>query len=62
MEQYIHTLIAVNSAYVPKPAQIREFFEALIKSFHFRIISDKQFQPGFRVRKPGAFKLQVQQG
>ena len=53
MEQYIHTLIAANSAYVPKPTQIGEFFDALIKSFHFRVIYDQPFQPGLRVMKPG---------
>jgi hypothetical protein len=57
MEQYVHTLIAADSAFVPQSVQIEKFFEILTTSYHFRIISDTRFQPGLRVMKPsGRFR------
>ncbi len=57
MEQYVHTLIAAKSAYVPKPSQVAEFFDGLVKCSDFHIISEKRFQPGLRVMKPsGRFR------
>jgi hypothetical protein len=57
MEQYIHTLIAIDSAFVPQSKQIAEFFEILTETCSFRIISDAPFQPGLRVMKPsGRFR------
>jgi hypothetical protein len=53
MEQYIHTLIAADSQYVPNPPQVAEFFDSLIGVFAFRIIRDGRWQPGLRVMKPG---------
>jgi hypothetical protein len=57
MEQYIHTLIAVDSAFVPQSKQVAKFFEILTVTCNFRIISDTRFQPGLRVMKPsGRFR------
>jgi hypothetical protein len=53
MEQYIHTLIAADAEFTPQPQQVAEFFEALNTAFSFRVISNTQWQPGFRVMKPG---------
>jgi hypothetical protein len=53
MEQYIHTLIAADSAFTPQPQQVAEFFETLITAFNFRVISNTRWQPGLRVMKPG---------
>lgn len=52
MEQYVHTLIAADSGFVPKPSQVEKFFELLTTNYHFRIISDGRFQPGLRLMKP----------
>jgi hypothetical protein len=52
MEQYIHTLIAADSAFVPQSKQIAEFFEILTATYNFRIISDTGSEPGLRVMKP----------
>lgn len=53
MEQYIHTLIAADSEYVPVPPQVTEFFDSLVGNFGFRIIREGRWQPGLRVIKPG---------
>jgi hypothetical protein len=53
MEQYIHTLIAADSEYVPSPPQVAEFFDALVGTFRFGIIRNGRWQPGLRVMKPG---------
>ena len=53
MEQYIHTLIAADSDFVPVPTQVAEFFDALVGHFSFRAIRDGRWQPGLRVMKPG---------
>jgi hypothetical protein len=57
MEQYVHTLIAANSAFVPESPRVALFFDLLITSFNFRVISDAPFQQGLRVMKPsGRFR------
>jgi hypothetical protein len=53
MEQYIHTLIAADSTFTPQSPQVAEFFDGLVAGFSFRVISDKRWQPGLRVAKPG---------
>jgi hypothetical protein len=53
VEQYIHTLIAVDSQRVPDPPQVAEFFNTLVGDFAFRIIREGRWQPGLRVLKPG---------
>jgi hypothetical protein len=53
MEQYIHTLIAADSLYVPDPPRIVEFFDALVGEFRFQIIRGGRWQQGLRVLKPG---------
>jgi hypothetical protein len=53
MEQYIHTLIAADSQFVPAPTKVAEFFDALVDLFSFRIIREGRWQPGLRVMKPG---------
>jgi hypothetical protein len=53
MEQYIHTLIAADSHYVPASTQVAEFFDSLATVFSFRVIRNKRGQPGLRVVKPG---------
>ena len=52
VEQYVHTLIAANSAFVPEPPLLAEFFEGLVTAFHFRLNSDAPSQPRLRVVKP----------
>lgn len=60
MEQYVHTLIPSDSSFVPKSSEVAEFFEALVTSFNFQVISDAPFQPGLRVRKPsGRFRTGI---
>jgi hypothetical protein len=57
MEQYVHTLIAADPAFVPRSLQVERFFEILTGSFRFRIIAHTRFQPGLRVLKPsGRFR------
>jgi hypothetical protein len=53
MEQYIHTLIAADPAFTPRPRQVAEFFETLVNAFDFRVISNTRWQPGLRVMKLG---------
>lgn len=56
MEQYIHTLIAPDHAFLPHAMQVTQFFELLTSGYHFREISDSRFQHGLRVMKPsGSF-------
>jgi hypothetical protein len=52
VEQYVHTLIAADSAFVPKPPQLAEFFEGLVTAFHFRLTSGAPSRPPLRVVKP----------
>jgi len=53
MEQYIHTLISVDSEFVPDSAQVASFFDELVSQFKFSPIFDRQrFLPGLVVAKP----------
>jgi hypothetical protein len=52
MEQYIHTLISVDSDFAPDPAQVAGFFDSLISQFNFDPISGQRFLPGLVVAKP----------
>ena len=53
MEQYIHTLISVDSGFIPKSAQVASFFGELVSQFKFIPILDRQrFHPGLVVKKP----------
>jgi len=57
VEQYVHTLIAANSGFVPASSQVALFFNILITSLNFRVISDRRFQPELRIMKPsGRFR------
>lgn len=42
MEQYIHTLISVDSEFVPNPVQVANFLEALVSQYKFSWFSDAQ--------------------
>lgn len=53
MEQYIHTLISVDSDFVPDPAQVASFFDELVSQFKFSPISDRRrWLPGLLVARP----------
>ena len=52
MEQYIHTLIAVDSEFAPQPAQVASFFGELVSQFKFSPISGQRFLPGLVVARP----------
>jgi hypothetical protein len=52
MEQYIHTLISVDSEFVPDSAQVASFFGELVSQFKFSPISGQRFLPGLVVAKP----------
>ena len=52
MEQYIHTLISVDSEFSPDPAQVVSFFDELVSQFKFSPISGQRFLPGLVVAKP----------
>jgi len=52
MEQYIHTLISVDSEFVPASAQVADFFVELVSQFKFVPISGQRFLPGLVVAKP----------
>jgi hypothetical protein len=52
MEQYIHTLISVDSEFIPVSAQVAEFFVELASQFKFVPISGQRFLPGLVVAKP----------
>jgi hypothetical protein len=54
MEQYIHTLIPIDSNYAASPAQVEAFFADLLRMPTFRLITDLPFQQGLRVSKPFA--------
>ncbi len=54
MEQYIHTLIPVDSNYAAKPVQVEGFFAGLLQMPNFRLITGLPFQQGLRVSKPFA--------
>ena len=49
IEQYVHTLVAAEPDFVPKPIHVTQFIEALATSFGFRIHSDSQSCLKFRV-------------
>jgi hypothetical protein len=51
VEQYVHTLVAANSAFVPGPQKLAEFLEGLVTAFHFRLNSGEPSQPRLRVVK-----------
>lgn len=53
MEQYIHTLISVDSAFVPDSVRVASFFVELVSQFKFSPISDpERFLAGLVVAKP----------
>jgi hypothetical protein len=53
MEQYIHTLIPVDSSFVPLPVQVADFFEILVSSFHYEMVAPSRRAPaGPVVTKP----------
>lgn len=52
MEQYIHTLIAIDSGFVPEPNAVARFYEEMVESDGYRIVSDRPFCPGILVTKP----------
>jgi hypothetical protein len=52
MEQYIHTLISVDSEFVPTAAQVAEFFVELVSEFKFVPISSQRFLSNLVVAKP----------
>ncbi len=52
MEQYIHTLISVDSEFVPDSAQVADFFVELASQLKFIPISGQRFLPGLVVAKP----------
>lgn len=52
MEQYIHTLISVDSEFVPDSAQVASFFDELVSKCKFSPISGQRFLPGLVVAKP----------
>lgn len=61
MEQYIHTLIPTDPAFVPAPSQIASFFDSLVTDFNFQafqvIPHPRRHIPGLWVVKPtGLFK------
>lgn len=52
MEQYIHTLIPVDSEFAPDSAKVASFFDELVSQFKFSPISRQHFLPGLVVAKP----------
>lgn len=56
MEQYIHTLIAADSGFVPAPIQVMRFFDFLVTALNFHLVAvNNQYVPGPVVRKPTSF-------
>ena len=51
MEQYIHTLIPIDSRYYPEPVRVGAFFDWLLRRPNFRLIVGKRWQPGLVVRR-----------
>lgn len=51
MEQYIHTLLPVDSEFVPSAAQIGSFLSVLVLQFKFSLISGQRWLPGLVVSK-----------
>ena len=51
MEQYIHTLIPVDSTYRPGPAQVAAFFSWLLGRPNFRLMDTRHLQRGIIVLK-----------
>lgn len=49
MEQYIHTLISVDSEFAPQSAQVASFFGELVSQFKFSPISGQHLLPGLVV-------------
>lgn len=52
MEQYIHTLISVDSEFAPESAQVAAFLGELVSQFGFSPISSQRYLPGLVVAKP----------
>lgn len=52
MDQYIHTLITVDSEFSPGSAHVAKFFGELVSRFKFSPISGQRFLPGLIVAKP----------
>lgn len=52
MEQYIHTLISVDSEFVPDPSQVADFLVELVSQLKFTPISGQRFLPGLVVAMP----------
>src|SRR5580698_6212333 len=53
MEQYIHTLISIDSKFVADPAQVASFFDELVSQFKFSPTSDSQrLLPELAIAKP----------
>jgi hypothetical protein len=52
MEQYIHTLIPVDSTYCPEPVQTGAFFDWLLRQRSFTLLTERRWQPGLLVMKP----------
>src|SRR5215469_12349526 len=52
MEQYIHTLISVDSEFCPNCAQVAVFYQQLVSQFMFSLISGQRWLPGLIVTKP----------
>jgi hypothetical protein len=44
MEQYIHTLISVDSEFAPESDQVASFFSELVSQFKFSPISGQRFR------------------
>ena len=52
MEQYIHTLIPIDSEFAPKPTQVASFFGQLVSEFKFSPISAQGLLPRLMIAKP----------
>ena len=52
MEQYIHTLIPVDSSFVPAAGRVGEFFETLVSVFHYQMVASRRAPAGPVVMKP----------
>jgi len=51
MEQYLHTLIPVDSNFCPEPVQVGAFFDWLIRRPNFLLITGRRFQQGLTVKR-----------
>jgi len=52
MEQYIHTLIPIDSQFSPSSDQVSIFYQKLVSESMFSPISDQRWLPGLIVKKP----------